>query len=121
MYIAPKYRDLFWFAGMAVLIGLFLAVAYVAALGWTHWVGDESPEPDRIIVELEPYGGCDEAYLYPDTEGGRMCGWRPVDTGLADALAEGEQPDATTRHWERCFTNDFYVVCPDGLRLSLQP
>lgn len=28
---------------------------------------------DSIKQQLEPYGGCDEAYLYPDTEGARLC------------------------------------------------
>jgi hypothetical protein len=52
----------------------------------------------------------------------RPCGpadlpWLPVDTGLADALAEGDAPDATTRDWEACLVQygpTTTVVCPDG-------
>lgn len=82
MYVAPKYRDLLWFAGMAMLIGLFLAVAYYAALGWVGLMAVDD-EPEHIIVELEPnwrepYGGCKEAYLYPESPGYAEC----VEHGL---------------------------------------
>lgn len=46
--------------------------------------------------------------------------WQPVDQELADALAEGEAPDATTRDWEACEWHDHtntgerHVRCPDG-------
>jgi hypothetical protein len=45
--------------------------------------------------------------------------WHPVSSELADALAEGEAPDATTRDWESCQWHDHadgrrHVRCPDG-------
>lgn len=55
-----------------------------------------------------------------DTPAGftRFHEWTRVDQPLADALAEGDAPDATTRHWEKCAVHDaakpFTVVCPDG-------
>jgi len=47
-------------------------------------------------------------------------GWEPVNSFLADALAEGGAPDATTRNWEACMVkyrkNSTAVRCPDGYR-----
>lgn len=43
-----------------------------------------------------------------------------VDSGLADALAEGSAHDATTRSWEQCWVKygkeATTVSCPDGYR-----
>lgn len=44
--------------------------------------------------------------------------WKPVPADWADALAEGEAPDATTRDWTRCWLSigdTSFVVCPDGV------
>jgi hypothetical protein len=49
--------------------------------------------------------------------------WHPVTEALADALAEGSAPDATTRVWENCAiripmrgdrNRMSFVICPDG-------
>ena len=45
--------------------------------------------------------------------------WRHVGSGLADALAEGSAPRATTRNWERCYRNrlpgvGIVIACPMG-------
>jgi hypothetical protein len=56
----------------------------------------------------------------PYPEGPILLGgyWEPVVPGLADSMAEGGAPDATTRDWESCKAHLDYawswVVCPDG-------
>lgn len=43
--------------------------------------------------------------------------WEPVPQDWADALAEGEAPDASTRDWSVCWLSvgdTSYVLCPDG-------
>jgi hypothetical protein len=45
-------------------------------------------------------------------------GYVLVNSELADALAEGDAPDATTRNWRRCLakvtSTQTIVICPDG-------
>lgn len=50
--------------------------------------------------------------------------WHRVTQELADSLAEGSAPDATTRIWENCairipnagdFNRRSFVICPDGV------
>jgi hypothetical protein len=36
-------------------------------------VNDVTTTIEQQTQKLEPYGGCDEAYLYPDTAGARWC------------------------------------------------
>lgn len=53
------------------------------------------------------------------TMGNRVCGpaFVPVSQDLGDALAEGDDPAATTRDWESCMVNEgdtTFIVCPDG-------
>lgn len=55
------------------------------------------------------------------TMGNGVCGkvYRPVRQGLADALAEGGSPNATTRDWEgtclvRRWPTEVELVCADG-------
>jgi hypothetical protein len=46
--------------------------------------------------------------------------WAWVQEDLADALAEGDAADATTRRWERCVTKreGEVVRCADGARFT---
>lgn len=56
----------------------------------------------------------------PYPEGPILLGgyWEPISQGLADSMAEGGAPDATTRDWEACRAHLDYawswVQCPDG-------
>lgn len=43
--------------------------------------------------------------------------WGPIDSGWADALAEGDTTSAPARDWTSCYLSvgdTSYVVCPDG-------
>jgi hypothetical protein len=46
----------------------------------------------------------------------RSRGYRSVSPELGDALAEGSDPDATTREWTRSYErgSGAAVICPDG-------
>lgn len=69
-------------------------------------------DSDDPIFEDDPRWNC-------LTMGNHICGpnYQPVDQPLADALAEGDKPDATTYDWESClvsYGDTMIVVCPDG-------
>lgn len=38
-----------------------------------HQVNTVDTEDDELTTWLEPYGGCDEAYLYPKSQGYAEC------------------------------------------------
>lgn len=60
---------------------LITGCAVLAVIGWLFsgwWTGQTAESITHVPaaavrVEQEPYGGCDEAYLYPGTEGAQWC------------------------------------------------
>lgn len=62
-----------------------------------------------LNLPVEPYGGCDEAYLYPDSQGARDCGWTPM-------------PHSQQRVGHKACSwlvgPTTYVSCPDGYRTT---
>lgn len=71
--------------------------------------------PDDTPEEDDPTWNC-------WTDGNRSCGTLPqVTQELSDALAEGEDADATSRNWELCVYAEgdtTYIYCPDGYTQS---
>lgn len=67
-----------------------LAAAATLAIGVGGFPAQSMPHPDappRAPMQ-EPYGGCDEAYLFPDSEGARLCGWEQVSQELRQTFAD---------------------------------
>jgi hypothetical protein len=89
-----------------------LAVATALTLGMT--ASTWNPYTRAVEAQASP------TLTSPYPEGPILLGgyWAPVEQGLADSLAEGGAPDATTRDWESCRVHLDYawswVVCPDG-------
>lgn len=61
---------------------------------------DSQPRPEAPSApapQVEPYGGCDEAYLYPETAGAKMC---EVPHTAAWMTTPCEQEDSTNCYWD---------------------
>lgn len=91
---------------LALLLAMLLLGLYIG-----HIVTDGTKAPEDTI-QLQTSTSAD-----PFSHFGRQ--WYPVDEALADALAEGSAPHATTRHWENCAVRrddrkSIRVICPGG-------
>lgn len=75
------------------LIGVLVGVLALAAYVNMHSPGT-LPYSNVSADQREPYGGCDEAYLYPGTEGAEWCAThRPAPERIPACLTdEGDQP-----------------------------
>ena len=63
-------------ASLAALVGSVLAAVLIVFVSSSPITGLRQYHEDLghlMPQKSEPYGGCDEAYLYPDTPGYRWC------------------------------------------------
>jgi len=94
-------------------LGALFAAGCIYAADADDLAGPQPPALETTTIqEDDPRWNC-------MTMGNRICGpnWNLVPQELADALAEGGAPDATTRDWEVCrvrLDDTTIVVCPDG-------
>jgi hypothetical protein len=81
------------------------------------------------VVNVEPYGGCDEAYRYPDTPGYRLCigarnydaGWRYPSPRLVRVLNQHYGQVGIDEPWTECLVlkgDTTWIECPDGSRYT---
>jgi hypothetical protein len=99
-------------AHRAAIAGLTIATGLTLGMTASTW----NPYTRAVDAQVMPQESIDP----PHAEGPILLSgyWEWVNTPLADSLAEGGAPDATTRDWEACKVHYDYawtwVVCPDG-------
>jgi hypothetical protein len=58
---------------VAASITAWVVLAGIVIKTWPDSVIPTEVNDFTDLTPAEPYGGCDEAYLYPNTEGARIC------------------------------------------------
>lgn len=105
-----RLRAILLYLLLAVLVGLY--VGHVFTDGAPTQAPYEAPQltpPAPVNLETDCW---DDFSCHMTSER-----WKQVDQELADALAEGDGNDATTRDWESCFVwtgLTSFILCPDG-------
>lgn len=121
--VPRKVGAVFVAVGLTIATGAVVAEATKDEPAGAHHAQQPQPQPQHNEVprpKRPPYGGCKEA-AQPGLRPVPECGL-PVTSGLADALAEGSAPWATSRDWEACIVHErgvrVTVTCPDGYQTS---